>query len=114
MEAVCDLALAALSLEKPVVCEPFMLTVQLLHGMSCCWLSVRRLARQFTRPVNLIADIIFLLDDSGERLQDNIARVCEVWWKQELEGKEDLVINTICFLLIKSLSENSSGEYLCS
>ena len=153
MEAISDLALAALSVENPVACESFFRTVQLLHGMGPKlltgfgelrpgsrisaradvwlgpWVRLRTkaadecgrctpypptmISRTGHLPPRALADMIFLLDESGERLQDNIARVCEAWWKAELDRKEELIVNTVCFLLIKSLRDRSTGLCVC-
>lgn len=56
-----------------------------------------------------VADILFLISEGAEDLQDAIARICEQWWKLDLQGKETLVPNTICYLLIRSLGEKSTG-----
>lgn len=49
----------------------------------------------------VVHDQLFVLGDNEAKLKEKISLVCESWWKNSLGGKEQLVPQTISYLLMK-------------
>ena len=55
-------------------------------------------------------DIIFDLHDArASSLQESIVDLCEAWWASERPGRDELVPQTISYLLVKVLGESASA-----
>ncbi|KAJ7365204.1 Condensin-2 complex subunit G2 [Desmophyllum pertusum] len=52
----------------------------------------------------ILHGLLMVLPEGAETLQNNIAQLCELWFLNELEGKEELVTQTFPYLIIRSLS----------
>lgn len=52
--------------------------------------------------IQMLHDQLVFFEDDLE-LQDTIAMLCEVWWKDHLPGRESLIAQSLPFLLSKSL-----------
>eukprot|EP00051_Salpingoeca_urceolata_P017934 m.249024 g.249024 ORF g.249024 m.249024 type:complete len:1108 (+) comp19082_c0_seq4:119-3442(+) len=83
MAAVVTAASSAIAIDSPVVVEALQEAAALLH------------------------DQMFALPASEEQLREQIARLCETWWLSELAGKDELVPQTMSFLLVQSLSADA-------
>ncbi|PFX30456.1 Condensin-2 complex subunit G2 [Stylophora pistillata] len=82
LEGVTKVALCALAviLEKSThVSSAFLETAVILHGL------------------------LMSLPEGYESLQNDIAQLCELWFLNELEGKEELITQAFPYLIIKSL-----------
>jgi len=51
----------------------------------------------------ILHGLLMSLPEGAETLQNNIAQLCELWFLNELEGKEELVTQTFPYLIIRSL-----------
>ncbi|XP_073235471.1 condensin-2 complex subunit G2-like [Porites lutea] len=82
LEGVTTVALCALTTpEKSTHTPPALLeTAVILHGL------------------------LMVLPEGAESLQNNIAQLCESWFLNELEGKEELVTHALPYLIIRSLN----------
>ena len=76
-------------------------TAQLLHGtLPPCLVVVEPSRMTGTCPTG----VMFQLDpEVNGRLQNSIAQVCESWWRQSLPHRNELVPQTISYLLIRSI-----------
>ncbi len=61
--------------------------------------------RTLTRPADILLGINE--ENGGAALQNRIAQICEKWWQQERPGKETLVPQTACYLLLRSLAADA-------
>ncbi|EDO49585.1 predicted protein [Nematostella vectensis] len=86
LQAVATVALCALSFDKPVVPGLFLETAVLLHGIMMC------------------------LPEESQKLQTSIAQVCETWFLNDFEGKEELITNTLPFYVIRSLAKGTASD----
>eukprot|EP01050_Picozoa_sp_SAG11_P028529 SAG11_NODE_7657_length_1114_cov_1.649261_1_plen_262_part_01 len=60
-----------------------------------------------TSTVQLLHDITLELTGSrGWALQNDIARTCEEWWADERPGRENLVTQTVPYLVARALDED--------
>ncbi len=52
--------------------------------------------------------ILSSLPEEASKVQFDIAKLCELWWTRELDGKDDLATQTMLYFLNKSLSPNAT------
>lgn len=57
--------------------------------------------------------LLMFLPKGAEALQNNIARLCELWIVNDFEGKEELVTNTLPFVIIRSLGRGTAADVKC-
>ncbi|XP_013379950.1 condensin-2 complex subunit G2-like [Lingula anatina] len=51
----------------------------------------------------ILHGVLLSLPESADKLKNAIAKFCEIWWNEDLEGKEDLTPQTIMYLLQRTL-----------
>ncbi|XP_029192981.2 condensin-2 complex subunit G2-like [Acropora millepora] len=84
--ALCALATAEKTAQSPA---PFLETAIILHGL------------------------LMLLPEEAKALQNNISQLCELWIVNDLSGKEELVTNTVPFVIIRSLGRGTAADVKC-
>ena len=52
--------------------------------------------------------ILSSLPEAASKLQMNIAKLCETWWVKDLDGKQDIAIQTIVFMLNTALEPKAT------
>ncbi|KAL9966949.1 hypothetical protein ACROYT_G025098 [Oculina patagonica] len=58
----------------------------------------------------ILHGLLMSLPEGAETLQNNIAQLCELWFLNELEGKDELVTQTFPYLIIRSLSRGNVSD----
>ncbi|XP_070175011.1 condensin-2 complex subunit G2-like [Littorina saxatilis] len=54
-----------------------------------------------------------VLPDEVDALKYRLACLLETWWRQELEGRENIVTNTLLYLLRRSLARGTVSDVKC-
>lgn len=54
-----------------------------------------------------------MLPDEVDALKYRLACLLETWWRQELEGRENIVTNTLLYLLRRSLARGTVSIWQC-
>ncbi|XP_027038917.1 condensin-2 complex subunit G2-like [Pocillopora damicornis] len=57
----------------------------------------------FLETAAILHGLLMSLPEGSESLQNDIAQLCELWFLNELEGKEELITQTFPYLIIRSL-----------
>ncbi|XP_064594781.1 condensin-2 complex subunit G2-like isoform X2 [Liolophura sinensis] len=83
LQSVVTLATAALTSDSPHVPDSFYDTAVIIHG------------------------VMLSLPDTADKLKNSMAKLFELWWTRELNGREELGINTFTYLLERSLQNKS-------
>lgn len=106
--------------EKRIAPESIYRTLRTLHGTLLMLFSN---SFWFFNSSSLILflmmflDILFALGDSPDvrDVQNDISEVCELWYLQQRDGRENVVPQTITFLLVRALDFESkvSGTWFC-
>lgn len=105
-----------------------------LPWRTCLWLNVKRLPHCLSSAVPFtvcgraccvgvasrltlfcVADILFTLSENGGGLglQNHISQLCELWWSQKRPSREQLVPQTISYVLIRSLQDDAKAAGTC-
>jgi hypothetical protein len=79
----------------------FILTELLLHMLESFILTELLL---YMLESFILTELLLHMPDSADRLKNLVAELFEDWWRLGLEGRFDLVTNTIIYLLEKSVS----------
>lgn len=98
--------------EKRIAPESIYRTLRTLHGTLLMLFSN---SFWFFNSSSLILflmmflDILFALGDSPDvrDVQNDISEVCELWYLQQRDGRENVVPQTITFLLVRALDFES-------
>lgn len=57
-------------------------------------------------------DIMVSLLDSAPDLQNHVSQLCEGWWSAGREGREDLIPNTLLYVVARTLTEGATVRML--
>ena len=61
--------------------------------------------------VKLLNKTLPSLSQNYETLKENISKVCELWFTKEFNGKEDLAINVLKYLIEKAALNNGMVSF---
>ena len=60
-----------------------------------------------TIATSFVIGVLLTLPDEVDALKFRLAHLFETWWRQQLEGWEDVIANTLIYLLKRSLSKGT-------
>ncbi|XP_070535793.1 condensin-2 complex subunit G2-like [Ptychodera flava] len=87
-------------------------TIACLDGIltvALCYLQSQEkpvIPQSFEEVTSVLHGVLLDFPKSADKLQNNVARLCELWWSKELPNREEVIKNAFMFLLRRTL-ENS-------
>lgn len=89
-----------------------------LETMECFVMLAQTTIRQTSPHISpdlmstacVLHELLLHMPDSADRLRNSVSSLFEEWWRLGLEGRFDLVTNTLIYLLQRSLSTKGSAS----